>query len=337
MVVSLTSTGKTISTIWRARGVETERECGIRWWVRTRRCGMAREGSSRDKGGDTWWGHRGGAATIDGRPHPQSGGVGKVARSSSEVCDQRLVRGIVVTFVKYCDMHRLGRGDDRCPHKVLQRCRRGLSIGVYANGNAAAANVSGLDRAFVTEDDVSREKGDIAGHAHVPGASESIIPPSSRPSELEAFCATRACLRVVCGRLATEKRGPRGERRVRIRKKSSGARGTYPLRVRWERALSLRGDAVRGSPTVATVVERCAARRLWELGAWVYMVSRTLASAHRESRFAAACSHLSELRPPQPACVGQTRAGNWDETYFPGFRAATNACWCLGGQSGGEP
>jgi hypothetical protein len=65
-------------------------------------------------------------------------------------------------------MRRLGRGDGRCPHKVLQRRRRGLSLGVCANGNAA--NVSGLDRAFVTkaEDDVSREKGDISGHAHVP-------------------------------------------------------------------------------------------------------------------------------------------------------------------------
>jgi hypothetical protein len=86
----------------------------------------------------------------------------------------------------------------------------------------------------VTED-VSREKGDIAGHAHVPGVSESIIPSSEQPSELDAFCATRACLQAVCGRLATEKRGRRGEGQVRIRKKSSGVRGTYPLSARGER------------------------------------------------------------------------------------------------------
>ena len=52
--------------------------------------------------------------------------------------------------------------------------------------------------------------------------------------------------------------------------------------------LSLRGDAVRGSPMVATVVEHCVIRRLWELGAWVYMVSRTPARAHRELRIVAA-------------------------------------------------
>jgi hypothetical protein len=47
---------------------------------------------------------------------------------------------------------------------------------MYANRNAA--NVSSIDRAFVTKDDISREKGDIAGHAYVPGASESRIPSS---------------------------------------------------------------------------------------------------------------------------------------------------------------
>ena len=63
---------------------------------------------------------------------------------------------------------------------------------MYANRNAA--NVSGLDRAFVTEDDVSRENGDIAGHAHVPGASESIIQSLEWPSELDTICAMRAML-----------------------------------------------------------------------------------------------------------------------------------------------
>ena len=47
---------------------------------------------------------------------------------------------------------------------------------MYVNRNAA--NISGMDRAFVTEDDISREKRDIAGHAHVPGASEFTIPSS---------------------------------------------------------------------------------------------------------------------------------------------------------------
>jgi len=95
-------------------------------------------------------------------------------------------------IVEYCDMCRLSRGDGCCPHEVLQRHRRGLALGMYANRNAA--NVSGLDRAFVTEDDVSRENGDITGHAHVPGASESIIQLSERPSELDAICAMRAML-----------------------------------------------------------------------------------------------------------------------------------------------
>jgi hypothetical protein len=44
---------------------------------------------------------------------------------------------------------------------------------MYANRNAA--NVSGVDRAFITKDDISREKGDITGHAHVLGALESRI------------------------------------------------------------------------------------------------------------------------------------------------------------------
>ena len=57
------------------------------------------------------------------------------------------------------------RNDGCCLHEVLQRRRRGLALSMYANGNTA--NVSGLDRIFVTEDDVSREKGDVAEHAHV--------------------------------------------------------------------------------------------------------------------------------------------------------------------------
>ena len=47
-------------------------------------------------------------------------------------------------------------------------------------------------------------------------------------------------------------------------------------------------DAVWGSPTAETVVERCAVQRL-KMGAWVYMVRRTPARAHQESRFTAAC------------------------------------------------
>ena len=80
-----------------------------------------------------------------------------MARSSSEVCDQSLVSEIVVAFVKYCDMRRLSRGDGRCSHKLLQRRRQGLSIGVYVNRNAT--RVSGLDRAFVTEYDVRGKRG----------------------------------------------------------------------------------------------------------------------------------------------------------------------------------
>jgi len=57
------------------------------------------------------------------------------------------------------------RNDGCCPHKVLQHCRQGLALGMYVNGNTA--KVSGLDRIFVTEDNVSREKGDVAEHAHV--------------------------------------------------------------------------------------------------------------------------------------------------------------------------
>ena len=76
---------------------------------------------------------------------------------------------------KCCDMcmRQLSRGDGRCPHNVLQRHRQGLSLNMYANGNAA--KVKSLDRAFLTEDDVNRKKGDIAGHAHVQAWFGSII------------------------------------------------------------------------------------------------------------------------------------------------------------------
>ena len=36
---------------------------------------------------------------------------------------------------------------------------------MYVNGNTT--NVSGLDRIFIMEDDISREKGDITEHTHV--------------------------------------------------------------------------------------------------------------------------------------------------------------------------
>ena len=63
-------------------------------------------------------------------------------------------------------MYRLGPNDGCYPHEVLQRCRQGLALGMYVNGNTT--NVSSLDRIFITEDDISREKGDIAEHAYVP-------------------------------------------------------------------------------------------------------------------------------------------------------------------------
>ena len=74
---------------------------------------------------------------------------------------------------------------------------------MYANGNAA--KVKSLDRAFLTEDDVNRKKGDIAGHTHVQAWFGSIIR-SDRSSDLDAIFAIRACLQVVCGHLAMEKR-----------------------------------------------------------------------------------------------------------------------------------
>jgi len=46
-------------------------------------------------------------------------------------------------------------------YEVLQCHRQGFALSMYVNGNSA--NVSGLDRIFVMEDDVSREKGDITG------------------------------------------------------------------------------------------------------------------------------------------------------------------------------
>ena len=147
-----------------------------------------------------------------------------------------------------------------------------LALSVYANGNAA--NISGMDRTFVMGDDVSREKGDIVGHAHVPGCFRIYNP------------VVRVAFRTGCdlchkgmfaggvwafGNGETGTAGGGASENMEEKQWGEGhspsehAAGTWPL--------SLHRDAVWGSPTVATVVERCAVRQLWELGVWVYMVS----------------------------------------------------------------
>ena len=79
---------------------------------------------------------------------------------------------------------------------------------MYANGNAA--DVSGLDRASVSKVGVSREKGDIAEHAHVTECFRIDNPSRQSAPQNWTQCAMRGCLQVVCGSLATEKQDSRG-------------------------------------------------------------------------------------------------------------------------------
>jgi len=140
-----------------------------------------------------------------------------------------------------------------------------LALGMYTNGNAA--NISGMDRTFVMGDDVSREKGDIVGHTHVPGCF-GIYNPVVRVAfgtgcdlchegmfagGVQAF-----------GDGETETAGGGASENTEEKQWGEGhspserAAGTWPL--------LLRRDAVWGSPTVAMVVEHCAVQQLWELG-----------------------------------------------------------------------
>ena len=91
-----------------------------------------------------------------------------------------------------------------------------------------------LSALLSSEDVVSRGKGDIAEHAHVPecfGTHNQVV---RAAPELDTICATRACLQMVCGHLVMEKWGQQGKGQVRTQKKSSGVRGTHPLSTQRE-------------------------------------------------------------------------------------------------------
>jgi len=212
---------------------------------------------------------------------------------------------------------RARQGDEACVRWYCRRVKWWVRL-----------TVSGLDRAFVTEDGVSRGKGDIAEHAHVPecfGTHNQVV--RAAPRTGRDLCHEGMFAGGVRAFGDGETGTAGGGTSENTEEKQWGEGNSPSERAARMWPLSLRRDAVRGSSTVATVAGRCAVQRLWELGAWVYMVGRTPAHMYRESRFAAACSYLSELRLLQLACTSQTRTGNWDVMQFPGFHVATSACW----------
>ena len=131
-----------------------------------------------------------------------------------------------------------------------------------------------LSALLSSEDVVSRGKGDIAEHAHVPECFRThnqVI--RAAPRTGRDLCH-KGVLTDGVRAFGDGEMGTAGEGTSENTEEKQWGEGNSPSEHAarmWP--LLLCRDAVQGSPTVATVAEHCAVQRLWELGAWVYMIS----------------------------------------------------------------